>query len=66
MKTQELREKTDSELEELERDARRELWKARFDNYTNQLDNTAKIRRLRRQVARVRTLMTERSNANEE
>ena len=62
MKTQELSEKTDAELAELERDSRRELWKARFDNYTNQLDDTAKIRRLRRQVARVKTLITQREN----
>ena len=33
----------------------RELWKARFSNFTNQLDDTAKIRRLRREIARIKT-----------
>jgi len=40
----------------------RDLWKARFSNYSNQLDDTDKIRRLRREIARVKTIMTERAN----
>ena len=41
----------------------RELWKTRMDNHTNQLDDTAKIRRLRRDIARVKTLLVERKSA---
>lgn len=63
MKASELREETDQELQERERDLTRELWQARMDNYTNQLDDTAKIRRLRRDIARVKTLLTERARA---
>jgi len=59
MNVEELREKTGSELDEIERDLRRELWKSRFENHTNQLDDTARIRRLRREIARVNTLRTE-------
>lgn len=63
MKASELREETADELKERERDLTRELWQARMDNYTNQLDDTAKIRRLRRDIARVKTLLTERARA---
>ena len=65
MKPSELREKTTEELQELEHSLARDLWKSRFENYTNQLDDTAKIRRLRREVARVKTLLTERSKKSE-
>ena len=60
MKIAELREQSTDELKEHERDMTRELWKTRMDNHTNQLDDTAKIRRLRRDIARVKTLLTER------
>jgi len=60
-KPSELRDKTDDELKELEQSMNRELWKSRFSNYSNQLDDTDKIRRLRRDIARVKTLMTERA-----
>ena len=63
MKASELREQTIDELKEQERDLTRELWKSRMDNHTNQLDDTAKLRRLRRDIARVKTLLTERAGA---
>ena len=62
MKTTELRERTDSELTAMEQELIRELWKARFSNFTNQLDDTAKLVRLRRQIARVKTLLSERAS----
>lgn len=63
MKPADLREKTDQELEDLEQSLARELWKARFANHSHQLDDTDKIRRLRRDIARVKTLRTERARA---
>lgn len=60
MKIAELREQTDEELETRERDLTRELWKTKMDNFTNQLDDTAKVRRLRREIARIKTLKTQR------
>ncbi len=60
MKAKELRERSDEELRELEGQLRRKLWKARFDNHTNLLDDTSEIRKLRRDVARVMTILTER------
>jgi large subunit ribosomal protein L29 len=59
MKAKDLREKAKPELEEMERDLTRELWKTRFSNFTNQLDDTAKMRRLRRDLARVKTVLTQ-------
>lgn len=60
MKISEVRERGTDELRTLEKDLTRELWQARIDNHTNQLDDTAKVRRLRRDVARVKTVLTER------
>ena len=65
MKTAEVREKTTEELEALEGELRRKLWKARFDNYANQLDNTASIPAIRRDIARVKTILTERAKGAE-
>jgi large subunit ribosomal protein L29 len=59
MKMKELRERGESELQGMETDMVRELWKARFSNFTNQLDDTAKLRRLRRDLARIKTLRAE-------
>jgi len=33
-------------------------------NYTNQLDDTAQVRRLRREIARIKTILAERAAAN--
>jgi large subunit ribosomal protein L29 len=63
MKTSELRERSIGDLRVLEAETARDLWKARFTNFTNQLDDTAKIRRLRRQVARVKTIITQKQEA---
>lgn len=63
MKATEVREQTDDELAAMERDLQRKLWKARFDNHTNQLDDTASIKKIRRDLARVKTILTERASA---
>jgi large subunit ribosomal protein L29 len=62
MKVKELRERTAAELQQMERDITRDLWKTRFSNFTNQLDDTAKIRRLRREIARIKTLLTQKAD----
>ncbi len=61
MKSTEVREKSNDELTSLENDLRRQLWKARFDNQANQLDDSSQIKKLRRDIARVRTVLTERA-----
>jgi large subunit ribosomal protein L29 len=60
MKSEDVRANTVEELAVLEGDLRRQLWKARFDNHTNQLDDTSSIPKLRRDLARVKTILTER------
>jgi len=63
VKTDELRKQTDDELVELEKTMARDLWKTRFANHSNQLDDTNKVRRLRRDIARIKTLKGERARA---
>jgi large subunit ribosomal protein L29 len=60
MKAKEFRERTDDELVELQREYARDLFKARLDNHTNQLDDTSKIQKLRRNIACIKTILTER------
>jgi large subunit ribosomal protein L29 len=63
VKPSELKEKSIDELVELEKTIDRELWQSKFSNYSNQLDDTDKIRRLRRDVARVKTALTQKRSA---
>ncbi len=60
MKAAEVRERSTDELKALIDDLRRQIWKSRFDNHTNALDDTSKIKRLRRDLARVKTILTQR------
>ena len=39
-------------------DAKKELFNLRLQNATNQLDNTARVKEVRRNIARIRTVMT--------
>ncbi|MBM4373542.1 MAG: 50S ribosomal protein L29 [Deltaproteobacteria bacterium] len=61
MDLKELRECNAERLQEIEKQIRREIFDARLKNYTNQLDDTASIRRARRNLARVKTLLTEKA-----
>ena len=63
MKPEDIRGNSIEELSVLEGDLRRQLWKARFDNHTNQLDDTSSIQKIRRDLARVKTILTERRYA---
>ncbi len=55
----ELRELTAAELRERLSEAKDELFNLRFQLATNQLDNTAQLGRLRRDIARIETVMRE-------
>ncbi|MDR2166610.1 MAG: 50S ribosomal protein L29 [Clostridiales bacterium] len=50
--------KSPNELQTELVDAKKELFNLRLQNATNQLDNTARIREVRRNIARIRTVMT--------
>ena len=58
--TKELRELNDTELEHRLGEAKEELFNLRFQNATGQLDNIARIPQVRREVARIETLLRER------
>ena len=60
MDISELRDCTAERLIELGKNLRKEIFEARIKNYTNQLDDTASIRRARRDLARVLTVLNER------
>lgn len=60
MKISEIREKTSSELVSLEAELKQELFKLRFQNATNQLANPLKIKSVKRDVAKVKTVLRER------
>ena len=53
-------------VEELGQDlvaAKKELFNLRFQNATNQLENTARIKDVRKNIARIQTVITEKSRA---
>ena len=45
--------------------AKKELLNLRFQNATNQLDNTSRIKEVRKNIARIQTIITEKANAAE-
>jgi large subunit ribosomal protein L29 len=63
MKMTELREKTVGELTGLSQERRRELFDLRFKHYTGQLLDTASLRKTRRDIARIETIIRERELA---
>ena len=40
-------------------EAKKELFNLRFQNATNQLDNTSRIKEVRKNIARIQTILTE-------
>lgn len=59
MKALDLRELDASELAEKLDEAKEELFNLRFQMATNQLDNTARLQQVRREVARINTVIRE-------
>lgn len=54
---EELNGKTSAELNEELVAAKKELFNLRFQNATNQLDNTSRIKEVRKNIARIQTVM---------
>lgn len=63
MKAKDLRERSTEELRELEKTLTHELFHHRFKNFTNRLDDTSLIRKTRRDLARVKTILGQREQA---
>jgi len=64
MSMSDLRELTDEELVESLKEAKNEKFNLRFQVATNQLDNTARIKGVKREIARMLTVMRERERAS--
>ncbi len=60
---QDLRAKSVDELSNELVAAKKELFNLRFQNATNQLENTGRIKEVRRNIARIQSVMTEKANA---
>ena len=63
MSAQELRDKTPDQLRDELASLKKEAFNLRFQQATNQLENTARMRTVRRQVARVKTILNEKAAA---
>ncbi|MDJ0959602.1 MAG: 50S ribosomal protein L29 [Acidimicrobiia bacterium] len=59
MKAAELRGLTNRELQEALDESKEELFNLRFQYATNQLDNTARIRQVKKEIARINTVIRE-------
>lgn len=60
---EELRGKNAAELKAELVSAKKELFNLRFQNATSQLDNTARINEVRKNIARIQTIITEQAKA---
>jgi len=58
----ELNTKSAAELAKELETAKKELFNLRFQNATNQLDNTARIKEVRKNIARIQTVITKKAN----
>ncbi len=61
MKAKDIREKSETDLAELEKSLTGEAFQARFKNFTNRLDDTSALKKTRRDIARVKTILSERA-----
>lgn len=67
MKTKDFKNELNAKsVEELNKDlvtAKKELFNLKFQNATNQLENTSRIKEVRRNIARIETVIAEKANA---
>ena len=62
MKLKQIRDLSDQELRQKEKELKGELFNLRFQAATGQLDNPMRIREVRKTIARIKTVLTERQN----
>ncbi len=63
MNAADLRTKSDDELKQALQDLRKESFNLRFQSASGQLENTARVRQVKRDISRVKTLISERVRA---
>ena len=61
---EDLKAKSAAELNEELVAAKKEIFNLRFQNATNKLDNTSRIKEVRKNIARIQTVITEQANAS--
>ena len=61
MKAADVKQKTNDELAEQLIDLRKEAFNLRFQRASGQLENTGRVRQVRRDIARIKTIIRERS-----
>ncbi|UUX32862.1 50S ribosomal protein L29 [Fundicoccus culcitae] len=59
MQINEIRELTTEEMVEKEKEFKKELFNLRFQLATGQLENTARLRHVRKSIARIKTVLRE-------
>jgi large subunit ribosomal protein L29 len=63
MKSTDVRTKSDDELKDTLINLRKEAFNLRFQKASGQLENTARVRQVRRDIARIKTVLSERADA---
>ena len=63
MRAEDVRAKTSDELVDALRDLKKEQFNLRFQRATGQLENTARVRTVRRDIARIKTILGQRRAA---
>ncbi len=63
MKAEDIRAKRDDELKEQLLDLRKEAFNLRFQTVSGQLENTARVRDVRHDIGRIKTILNERRRA---
>lgn len=63
MKAEDLKQKTDDELKDELISLRKESFNLRFQSATGQLENTARVKEVRRDIARIKTILGARAGA---
>jgi large subunit ribosomal protein L29 len=66
MKASEIRELSPDELERKNLDLKEELFNLRFQHATGQLENTAKLKQVKQDIARVQTILNENKTLDKE
>jgi len=61
MKASDIRPKTSDELKQQIEDLSKEAFNLRFQRASGQLENTARVRQVRRDIARIKTILGERA-----
>ena len=66
LKAKDLSERTPEDLRELEKSLAKDTFTARFKNFTNRLDDTSTINKTKRDLARVKTILAQKTATTSE